>query len=84
MLAMDAVGACGGEVFFDRDTRSEYSEEGSENGSEIKDGYVNDDDQNNSSFTNKLIIVSATSLLNLFVRRMGKFLVNCKMKCIRK
>lgn len=72
MLAMDAVGACGGEVFFDGDTRSEYSEEGSENGSERKDGYVNDDDQNNSSLTNKLIIVSATSRLNLFLRRMGK------------
>lgn len=38
MLAMDAVGTCGGEIFFDGDTCSEYSEEGSENGSEIKDG----------------------------------------------
>lgn len=74
MLAMDAVGTCGGEVFFDGDARSQDGEERSENGSEIKNGYVSNDGQNNSSLMNKLTIISATSLLNLFVCGFGKYL----------
>lgn len=38
VLAMDTVGACGGKIFFNGDTCPEHSEEGSKNGSEIKDG----------------------------------------------
>jgi len=77
MLAMDAVRARSSEVFFDRDARAQNSEKRSEDGSEIKDGCISNDDQNDSSLTNKLTIISATSLLNLFGFRPAKqFLEN--------
>jgi hypothetical protein len=73
MLARDAVGTCGCEVFLDGNARSQDGEEGSENGSEIKDGQVSNDSQNDSSLTIKLTILSAASLQNFFWKSLGNF-----------